>query len=130
MTLMNNGQNEKKTTTVWPMLIATCDSCFRLICPSCGIFIVPFFHVLVIHSCPKCASHEVDTRSMGCSAYWVLQLRGVKKEDARIESLLKGLFNLDSRYRLANFYGPFEDEVSALVLVSKEMGFFGPRGVT
>lgn len=130
MTLMSNSHSEKKTTIVWPMLIARCDSCFRLICPFCGIFIVPFFHVLAIHFCPKCSRHEVDTRSMGCSAYWALHIQGAKKEDARIESLLKGLFNVNSGYRIAGIYGPYEDEISALVLVSKELGFFGPRGVT
>ena len=65
---------------------------------------------------------------MGCSAYWALQLQGAKREDTRIDFSLKVLFNVHSGYRLAGFYGPFEDEVSALVLVSKEMGFFGPRG--
>lgn len=71
---------------------------------------------------------------MGCSAYWTLQIQGAKKEEIeedispQITLLLKNLYNLDSRYRLAKFCGPYEDEISALVLVAQGMGFFGPRG--
>ena len=141
MTLMSNGRREKKSTAVWPIVITRYDSCFRLICPSCSIFIVPFFYVLTIHICPRCGRRDVDTRSLGCSAHWALQLRGTKKEEikegirqdeegvgSQIAFLLKKLYNLDSQYQLAKFCGPYEDEVSALVLVARGMGFFGPRG--
>jgi hypothetical protein len=111
---------------VWPPTIAKCDACYTLDCPHCGDFSVPYFYLLSVgKSCPMCGRTDVDTRSGGHSHFWAMRVQGLKGEDTNADRMLRLSVGIPLRHKicLSHVCGPFEDEYSAVVVLSRNFGF-------
>lgn len=111
---------------VWPPTIAKCDACYTLVCPHCGNFSVPYFYLSSVgKSCPSCGRTDIDSKSCGHSHYWAMRVQGVKGEDTDADRTLRLSVGIPDCHKicLSHVCGPFEDEYSAVVALSRNFGF-------
>jgi len=113
---------------VWPPVIARHEPCYEIVCPSCGIFAVPLFYVLTIRRCPACQRDAVDTRQHDHWHWWPMMVGASEKDDTSVEREMSDILGIDSRHKVRLYlFAPFSDEFSAVMWLSKHMGFLLPR---
>jgi len=115
---------KSKVVSVWPFVIAKCEACYQIVCSTCGEFNVPLSYVLTIRRCLLCGRKDIDCQSLGHAHYWAMQVLGQRGEEAEGDRRLKEALGIDSCHKicLSNFRGPFDDEFSAVMQLSKELG--------
>lgn len=69
----------RRGIAVWPPVIAVCEACYQIVCPTCGIFDAPFSYVVMVNSCPICGRMKIDTRSTGHAHWWVMRTAAIRK---------------------------------------------------
>lgn len=119
---------KRKSLSVWPPVIASCEPCFELVCPRCGDFSVPYSYVLTVRDCPSCRRTDVDVRASGHAHHWAMMV-GHLSVDTHHDQILRQSMGIAAEHKISlhNIIGPFEDEASAVVALSGQMGFLLPR---
>ena len=111
---------------VWPSTIAKYSACYTIVCPRCGDFVVPYFYLSSVGKfCPSCRRTEVDCRSCGHSHYWAMRVQGANGEDTYADRCLREGLGIPDCHKVCFSFvcGPFEDEFSAVVGLSRSFGF-------
>lgn len=113
---------------VWPLIIAVREPCFKASCPKCGCTDAPQSFVDHVRLCPHCGGDVVGFESRGHVHFWPMRLmntRGMSSWDA---GMMAAVAHIPLRHHVGvcEWFDPYEDEGTAIVEFSRELGLIQP----
>lgn len=113
---------------VWPLIIAVREQCFRASCPECGCTDAPQSFVDYVRLCPQCGGDAVGFESQGHEHFWAMLLMSTRGMSIWEAGRLAAVAHIPLKHRMGvcEWFDPYEDEATAIVEFSRDLGLLLP----